>query len=261
MDKRPAPLVAKQGLPLQKPSAAAQYLKVLVYGRPGVGKTYFAGTAEDDPRTAPVLFADVEGGVLTISHRGEALDVFRINDFGDDLEALFGFLSSGQHEYKSVVIDSLTELQKASMRGIMRKAIQTQPGRDPDSPMLQEWGKNLEQVRRVVRAFRDLPIHVIMTALEVESKDDRTGEVTVSPSLSGKLASEVSGFFDIVGRLHTVAASSRDAEGNRQVTVTRRLLVSSTTKFIAKDRSGRLGIEVENPTIPMLLEQVFATRQ
>ncbi len=50
-----------------KASERAKYLKLLVYGQPGSGKTYLAGTATKVPELSPVLFIDVEGGTKTLT--------------------------------------------------------------------------------------------------------------------------------------------------------------------------------------------------
>src|SRR5690606_6666344 len=101
------------------------------------------------------------------------------------------------------------------------------------------------------RYFRDLPMHVIITALAQEVRDERDGSVTVKPSLPGKLADEVAGFLDIVGYLGT---SERTIDGKR--IIIRQMLAQPMGKYIAKDRSDRLGQYIEEPTMTKILDAV-----
>ena len=59
----------REELGVQSPSALVSWLNVLIYGEPGVGKTWLCGTADDDKADKPVLFMDVEGGVTTLRKR------------------------------------------------------------------------------------------------------------------------------------------------------------------------------------------------
>ena len=154
-------------------------------------------------------------------------------------------LRRGNSEYKTVVLDSLTEIQKFSMGQIMNEVVTASPDRDPDIPSVREWGKNIEQVRRLVRAFRDLPMNVIFTALANSEKDAKTGVVKTKPALSGKLANGVAGFMDIVVYLYKKAIN-KDGED----VVVRAMLTTSTDQYVCKDRSNRLPMVMEDPTMP-----------
>ena len=112
------------------------------------------------------------------------------------------------------------------------------PDRDPDVPGIREWGKNSEQIRRFVRAFRDLSVNTIFTALSATDKDQKTGITLSRPYLSGKLASEVAGFLDIVCYMYI-----RVVEGD----VRRLMLTSGTDTCVAKDRSDSLPPVLEEP--------------
>jgi len=75
------------------------------------------------------------------------------------------------------------------------------------------------------------------------------------PSLPGKLSSDVCGYVDIVGYLYT-----KENEGGE---VVRHLLFQPISKFFAKDRSpgGKLGISMENPSIPKIEEKIFGKKK
>ena len=224
-----------QGLEPQRLSQTVQWVNLMVYGDPGIGKTYFAGQTCVYEDTSPAVFVDVEGGTMSIRHL-DPEHVIRVTDF-KQLQQVYDVLFSGKHPYKTVVIDNLTEVQKLSMRTIMNQIVKEHPDRDVEVPSLREWGKSTEQVRRFVRAFRDLPMHVIFTAHSQEVKDETTGAVSIKPSLPGKLADEIAGFIDIVCYMNV------DKNGNRAM-ATRRV-----GRAVAKDRSGNLPDIVEEPTV------------
>ncbi len=175
---------------------------MLIYGEPGAGKTYLLGTAEDHEDTSPMLLIDIEGGTLTLRRRN--IDVVQVRSMKQIEEVHNEIANDTDRHYKTVGIDSLTELQKLDMRTVMKETY----NRKPDStdiyvPSQREWGKSGERVRMIVRAFRDLPVNTLVTALMSSDKDDRTGQTSFFPSFPGKLRSEIPGFFDVVGYLTT----------------------------------------------------------
>jgi hypothetical protein len=225
-------------------------INVLVYGESGVGKTVFAGSALIVPEMAPVLLVDIEGGALSLTHTYPEVDVVRVQTW-DEMQALYNELHAARHKYKTVIIDSLTEVQKFSMYEIMREVVEDNPERDPDIAGMREWGKNIEQMRKFVRAFRDLPINTVFTALMREDKDNR-GQVIKKPSLSGKLASEVAAFLDIV-LFYYVKTIKQGDEVVRQ----RLMLTSATDTTVAKDRTGKLELVLESPMMSDIYSAVI----
>lgn len=232
------------GLKVETVSERLTFINMLIYGNSGVGKTVLSASADAVPEMRPVLFIDIEGGTFSIRDRYPEVEVVRVETW-NDMQKVYDALLMEEHDYKTVVLDSLTEIQKFSMYNIMNFLTKKDPDRDPDVPGMREWGKNIEQIRRLVRAFRDLPIHTIITALAKSDKDAKTGVITVKPSLSGKLADEVAAFVDIVGYQYVKVMDSE---------LRRFMLTSATDRQIAKDRSDRLPDVLEDPT----MEKIFS---
>jgi hypothetical protein len=97
---------------------------------------------------------------------------------------------------------------------------------DIDVARFDEFRKNNQMVQMLCRAFRDLPIHVLAAAHEKYSEDELKKK-TYMPALTGQLANQVPGFFDIVGWLTYVK------EGDK---LTRRMMVQPVGNFVAKNR-------------------------
>lgn len=227
-------------------------IKMLVYGAAGVGKTTLGASAMDDERTAPVLFINVEGGMLSVVDKSP--DAWDLNTYAE-LDDIFWFLAKGEHSYKTVVIDSLSELQMLNLDHIMKQQLQKTPKagsksrEDVFDVWLEDYGKSTQQMRSIIRRFRDLPMHVIFTCLESMTMDDHTIKA-VHPALTPKLRGAVMGYMDIVGYLYT---KQLEEDGKKTV---RQMLVQPHDKWEAKDRGGKLGMVVQEPTMPMIMEAV-----
>lgn len=198
------------------------------------------------------MFLDVEGGTTTIRKRRD-IDVIQIRSMKKIEEVFDELAKDTSGYYKTVVIDSLTELQKLDMRTVMKQA-ENQRGSDKVDiyvPSMREWGKSGERMRIIVRGFKDLPINTIATCMLAEKQDETTGITSFYPSLPGKLRSEIPGFFDIVGMLSSKTVGSGDA-----ARVVRTLQVTRTRRVVAKDRTSALGDIVDNPSIPLMWDLI-----
>lgn len=229
------------GLKISSP-AEFDWLNMLIYGEPGVGKTRLAGSAVLVPDMCPVLLMDFEGGTLSLAGDMRDVDVVRLKTW-ERVDRLYGALYD-KNPYKTVIIDSLSEVQKFSMSEIMRAVVTKDSERDPDIASLREWGKNGEQIRRLVRAFRDLPCHTIFTALMTEDRDERTNTIKLRPSLPGKLKGEVAGYVDIVLYLY-----KKEVGPIKEREIKTLCLSQGTERQVAKDRSGKLPALLEAPTM------------
>jgi len=249
----PPPKITKSnlgGLPITKASQGMKHINMLVYGDSGVGKTVLAASAAAVKEMSPVLLLDVEGGTFSIREKYADVDVVRVQTW-KDMQAVYDALFNNL-TYKTIILDSLTEIQKFSMYNIMDDLVGREPDRDPDVPGMREWGKNTEQIRKIVRAFRDLECNAIFTALATSDKDAKTGILKTKPSLSGKLKDEVAGFVDEVVFMYKKIMGDD---------IKRLLLTSGTDQQVAKDRSDKLPVIIEDPTMMKLYDYMFNTKE
>jgi AAA domain len=225
-----------------------QRLKLLIYGDSGKGKSVLAASADEVPEMSPVLYINAEAGALSVAKFYPGVHVLPLEKFMD-LEKILQELRRGNHPYKTVVVDSLTELHKKSMEKIMVDTVAKDKERDAEIPSQREWGKAGLQVQKVIRYFRDLPLHVIFVALEAEQGEEGSPKTT-GPALPGKLLKEVPGYMDVVGRMYT-----RIVKDEKKEEIVKRILwTGNHPRILAKDRSAELPALIENPTMTIIYD-------
>jgi len=155
--------------------------------------------------------------------------------------------------YYTVVIDSLTEVQKYCMYQLLgievgRYALDL----EPETPQWTEWGKSAEMIRLLIRTFRDLPLHTIVVCGQAQEQDHQK-RFHYGPLLPGKLANEVQGFFDVVG--YFVAQPTEGGE------MYRRLWLEPGQTFKAKNRFRDFdGRYLDNPSMADLAKLSLASK-
>lgn len=215
----------------------SKYLKILVYGMPGTGKTVFTATAPNP------LIVDVEKGSHSINNHPELRHVQAL-EFKSifQVEQLINFLGAKEpalDAYETIVIDSYSELQKRDLDEIVRVEAAKDAARNKYLPIGADYNVNTEHMRQIASALRDLDRHIIVTCHVKEEKDDTTGRLLVRPNLTPKLAGTLAGIFDVVGYMSTTT------QGENTI---RTLQVHPTVNVTAKTRIGNLPAVIENPT-------------
>ena len=216
-------------------------LKMIVYGAPGVGKTTFASTAKD------VVFIIPDScGVLALKDKN--VDVIPISEFKQMAEA-FEVVRTGQ--WKTVVLDHLTEIQKMSMDSILQKEGQFKPRQN-------DWGENLRQMLEMCRKYRNLPMNVIFLAHEANDKDEETGVRYTQLSVNGvKLPQDLAGLVSAVGYM---AASSKIDPTTKKEVISRGIRFGTSKNIMCKDNSGRLDIW-EEPDFEAIYKKIFGNTE
>jgi len=203
-------------------------LNMIIYGPPGIGKTTFGSTA---PKP---LIIDMEGGILSISDSN--VDIAQVSTRDEISEAIIYGIKNG---YKTLVFDSLTHYSEILMDDILKKDRKSRP-------QIQHWGTLIDTIKKTVWRLQAKKINTIFICLEKEDKDD--DQILKRPDLPGSLKAAVPAIVDIVGYM-------RVSHKNKRM-----LSVVPTDKWYAKDRSGKLGAEVE-PNFIQIQETIFGTQQ
>lgn len=256
------------GLPFEILSPEdTEFINAIIYGDTGSGKTTLLGTANKFKGTAPILLIDVEGG--TKSLRGKDVDVVRPLSWSE-IQDIYNYLRHDNHKYRSVGVDSLSELQKKYSLGAILGDLKIQQESEYANlgetivPTRQDWMKTGDQMRKFIRAFKDLsyiktggdPIHVFMTCLEkVDEKKD-----TIGPMFSGTLSMEAGAYVDVLARLSRVAQEKENADGETVIVNRRHLLVDAYEndqgiRYLAKNRGSGVR-QIWSPSIKKIVQIV-----
>lgn len=231
---------------------APRYRKWCVYGESDTGKTVLAGTA---PK-ALFLTTDIEG---TESARamGSNADELRISTFTEYVSAVDWLVrGKGYAEYEWVNTDTITELeelcwQEQLVNDDVKRASKYQPNK-ADYPLV--WSKVYEQISLLARS----PINCLFVAhtMRIDRETD-DGEDTVTLAMPafgsrkrGDYSMKLCAQLGMVGYMRKV-----NEEGGGQV---RQLLTQSSSRWVARDRTTKLGGGMNDPTMPKLLAKVNA---
>lgn len=294
----------RQPLPQKQPGAfqfvpmrsekRQKYLKILVYGPAGSGKTTLAGSAAnlgDD-----VLLITAEGGDVVfdknprITHP-EHIDQMRVErieqmqkvyewltihcdarDAGD-LErlrklqnlAFFGdanitleaakaaapdFEPERIRKYNTIIVDSLTDIEAQNMNHVLGQQDQGfQVGAEMDVAEFKHFRQNNNTIQALVRAFRNLKVHVIFICGQRYMQDERK-QFHYSPWMTGQLSTQIQSFVDVVG--YMVVSNSDPTKPD-----VRKLYVQpqAAVRFDAKCRIASLKVPfLEDPLFEDLLK-------
>lgn len=243
-------------------------LGIIVHGESGTGKSWIGATAP-----AYRLVLDVEGGssyapgVKTYWNAetnepppepgfgrpepGEPVQelawetcIVELRTFAT-MQLVYNWLYSGKHPFRSVVVDSITELQK--------RVVDDTSG--VNQPSQQDWGAVLRLCEDLVRKMRDLlrhPTRPLECVMFIALSHHRDGKYRAF--VKGQLELTLPGFIDVMGYLYL----ERDADGG----IARRMLISPLGEFDAKDRTDALtqayGPIITNPNLETMLQVIDA---
>ena len=175
----------------------------LLYGQSGAGKTYSFKTLNHEKT---VIFSSERGNLTLI---GVPIKTYYFSEWTDLLQ-IYEMLKSPsfQNQYTTVVLDSITDIAEICMQFVMeqyhkQKKIVKQGDIAPYDKMTQDnWGVHRKKILNLIRHFKKLPYHLIVTALEIEDRDGEMGQLMYGPDISPKkLARKIPSVFDVFFRL------------------------------------------------------------
>lgn len=204
-------------------------INMCIYGDSGAGKTVFAGSAPN------ALFLAIEAGTVSAKRQGSTADLWPISSWQDLVEA-YDWLHANPDEYRWVIIDTVTQMQRLCMRGILDVAVSENKSRDPDIPALQDWNKYYNMFQRFIMGFNDLPVNVLYLAQPMK-KDDDEGESLVMPEVNGPSHSPLREATFLCASVSVVAYLQKAVIGKAEdAGTTRSLLFEHMPPYFAKDR-------------------------
>lgn len=103
-------------------------------------------------------------------------------------------------KFRTIVLDSLTQVQRLSLREITGATGQL-PGDIPNATSYRDWGKTLGQLTLLADKYFELPIHVVVTALRKHQFADAEGTTMFYPFFWGQSSTELPAYAEILGML------------------------------------------------------------
>ena len=232
------------------------HTNIMVFGDSGIGKTVWCGSGQK------VLFiAPEDSGTLSAKRHGSTADKWPVKSWNDLLEAYeycYEQIELGDFPYEVIAVDSLTEMQYMAMQHVLKQVVEENPNRDPDVPAIQDWQRYYIIFEKMVRAFNDLDVNVVYTAL-ARKVEDAEGEDFYVPDIQGKeymLSLKIASLMTSYGHMRLELLPEKDNEGNetgRKVR-TRRIYWEDTGTSRGKDRTRTLAPYTDN----LSLKAVYA---
>jgi hypothetical protein len=231
-------------------------LSVLIHGASKAGKSTLSVTSPP-----PRLLCDVESASRFLPIKRVYWDpatekppkpdgtwdtcVVPTRDWGT-VEKVYQWLASGQHEFNSFIIDSISELQNRYIESVAGRRQLTQ----------QQWGEAYRAVGGLVRDIRDLTMHptkplecVVMTAMTRQLNDK------FRPWCQGQLQSILPYLVDSLVYIY-VDQEIDELTGER--TEVRRLLTRATPEFEAGERvGGAWPVVITDPNLSTMISDIF----
>lgn len=248
-------------------SLAKEPLTILYYGKEGTRKTTDALLLSKRGR---ILLINAEGGAKPTALRSQGVVIENIDTWpkgGDVDEITFQAIEEEVYvplrkaleddptSYIGVVIDSFSELSrrlvdKAAAAGREADRVKGKP-RGQFQIDLDDWGTMTTMMRLILRRFRDLGIHLVITALERRDTDDN-GYVQYGPAVGPAVGSDTMGLVDIVMWTQVEEIGPDLVEFGIGTTKPRE-------RHRGKDRFGVLPTRMADPSADRILDYVEGT--
>lgn len=261
-----------------------RYLKFLVYGGPGIGKSTLAGSATNHEGMRDVLLITAEGGDIVFEdndnvHMPDNIDILKIDRI-EQLQKAFEFLQhhvrardandekalkgyqdmvfgglpqvepNRLRKYRTVILDSLTDIEAANMNAVLGQQDKGfEVGSDFEAAGFAQFRKNNNTIQAIVRSFRNLEVNIIIICGQKYSQDELK-RYHYTPWLTGQLATQVQSFVDLVGYLVVSTADPSQPDLRRLYTQPQ-----SGVRFDAKCRRASIKRACyDNPSMPDIMK-------
>lgn len=180
-----------------------RYRSFVLYGRSGTGKTTLASSFP-----GPILYLDVrDEGTDSIADVKD-IHVKEIEAF-EDFEEVYWWLKSNPNRYKTIVVDTVSQLQQMVVEEVAAK--KKKPGKragDWGSMTKQDWGNVAGQLKEWLVNYRDLSklgMNIVFIAqdrtfnLDEDADDEQTLSPEVGPALSPSVVRTLNAAVSVIG--------------------------------------------------------------
>lgn len=240
-----------------------EYLNILLFGREGSGKTT-AACSLANLGYGNVLVINAEGGLKKNTLKRNGVDVSKVMVWPNEgqpityhglievYQQVKADLDNDPKSWAGVIFDSATEIVPALIDQVAKDRMEKAARRGNPVEGIDEfftdrsdYGTMSKMFRDLLRKFRDLPTHFVVTALERRDVDEDSGKVQYGPAVTPGVQADLLGYVDLV-----LACSAADAEEGLPY----RALTRSSGKYRGKDRLGVLPMVLVDPTVQRILD-------
>lgn len=223
------------------------YLKLLVFGPAGCGKTVFAASA---PKP---LFLDMEFSTDALLDWPELLGkskVARIEKWTEEgieglLKKLYAYDKDPDWgDRETIVLDTADGLQRINLEYVLANA-----GGNQFLPMEHHYKQSGEMLRRFILAIRNLDRHVIIVCHSDETIIKETGQRYMRTGVTPKLGKTLREEFGLFGYMHKSPYKKDEPYKNA-------LQTQANAMIDAKSRYRYLPPIIENPKFDDLLNAI-----
>ncbi len=244
-----------------------EVLSILVHGDSKVGKSTLTSTAP-----LPLLVLDAEGSWKFIRQKGfrSGIPLRRKNwdpinppprhdgtwdvcyvsvTSWETLQRVWDWISKSEHDFVSIILDSITELQRRLKNNISTDGVIK--GYDG-------WEALLSRMSKVILEMRDLTLHqhqpVRCVVFISETRSGNGGRY--EPSMQGQISSKLPYWVDICGFMYQTTELGND--GKTLVRIPH-LWIAPHERFVAGERvAGLLPDDIVNPNLSQMIETMYA---
>lgn len=240
-----------------------EYLRLLYWGREGSAKTTALATLAN---LGKILVINAEGGLKkrTLQARGINTDNIVVwpkpgehityEGLDEVYRRIKADLIDDPNSWVGVGFDSATDIVQSMVDAVSEDRVaKTERRTDTEVDIFDkfftdrnDYGVMSKMFKDILRKYRDLQCHIVITALERRDVDEDTSKVAYGPAVSPGIQTALLGYVDIV--LHT-----KEADEDHDYY---RALTKRAGKFRTKDRLGVLPKVMVDPTAERVVAYV-----
>jgi len=238
----------------------SKHRSYVLYGRSGTGKTTIAASF---PK--PLLLLDAKDkGTDSISDV-KKIDVMDVKAY-EDFETVYWFLKQNPEAYKTVVIDTMSQVQHLAIEQIMEDQDKdTKRAGEWGTMTKRDWGMVASKLKEAIINFRDLPQEVVFIAQDRVFNDDEGDEESmldpeVGPGLIPSVVKTLNAAVTVIGNTFIRNRIKVTGKGRKRKETKRTqycLRVGPNPVYITKMRKPKkvkLPSVLVNPTYEDLIE-------
>lgn len=236
------------------------FYRGMYYSDPGGGKTTAIAAAA---KLGKVVYIDADGGLKAKALKRHGIPVSNIEPVTDVSysgltnlhQELLLRLADGE-EIFALAWDTTSKSQEAFLDEVMPRSLEKsqrkamRSGADYERSefevYLEDRGEVVEMMKKLLRRFHGLDLHLLLGAHQRRDVDAETSKVAIGPGLSPSVAASFAGWMDFIVHCRTELFADDESlskwDGMEFMGVTR-----PDGRFVAKDRFGILPMRMINP--------------